>query len=311
MIISASRRTDIPAYFSDWFFQRIKERFVLVRNPMNLHQVSQINLSPEVVDCIVFWTKNPKPMLDRLDLLRDYSYYFQFTLTSYGKEIEAKVPSKSGEVIETFQRLSDAIGKERVIWRYDPIFITEKYSVEYHEHYFEKLTRQLNGFTEKCTVSFLDDYPSIQGNLASLQIQSLTAPQKIHIAELLSQIAGENGLQMDSCAEEIDLNSFGIGHASCIDETLIRRLIGCPILTEKDKHQRPACGCAASIDIGAYHTCQNECRYCYANHSKTEVMNHVSKYEAAAPLLCSRLTDGDKVSERSVRSLKDHQLNFL
>lgn len=124
MIISSSRRTDIPSYYSEWFFNRLKERFVLVRNPINIHQVSKIDLSPDVVDCIVFWTKNPSPMLDKLGNIKDYDYYFQFTLNSYGNDIEPNVPSKSDKLIDVFKELSDKIGPERVIWRYDPFLLT-------------------------------------------------------------------------------------------------------------------------------------------------------------------------------------------
>ena len=128
MILSVSRRTDIPNYYSEWFFNRIKERFVYVRNPMNEHQISKIDLSPDVVDCIVFWTKNPEPMITRLDELSKYNYYFQFTLTGYGKDIECNVPHKRDKMIPIFQELSRKIGKQKVIWRYDPILFTKKYS---------------------------------------------------------------------------------------------------------------------------------------------------------------------------------------
>lgn len=154
MIISASRRTDIPAYYSEWFENRVKEGFVLVRNPMNIHQISKISLSTDVVDAIVFWTKNPVPMMERLDSFKNYPYYFQFTLTSYGKEIEAGLPSKNQVLIPAFIDLSKKIGRERVVWRYDPIFINDTYTVEYHKKYFKTLAAKLGKYTEKCTVSF-------------------------------------------------------------------------------------------------------------------------------------------------------------
>lgn len=311
MIISASRRTDIPAFYADWFFNRIKERYVLVRNPLNVHQVSKINLSPEVVDCIVFWTKNPKAMLNQLNLLKDYSYYFQFTLTSYGKDVEQNVPLKSEEGMDTFKRLSDLVGKERVIWRYDPILLNEKYSIDYHVQYYGKIARQLKDYTEKCTISFIDDYPGIRGNVAPLALQPISSLQKMQIADFISNIARENGLQVDTCAEDIDLSKFGITHARCIDDKLIERIIGCPIHAEKDKNQRLACGCVTSIDIGSYNTCQNGCRYCYANHSKEAVRKHACKYQARSALLCSCLEDSDKISERLVKSLKDNQLDLF
>ena len=156
MIISASRRTDIPTYYSDWFFNRIKDGYVCIRNPMNIHQISKVSLDPTVVDGIVFWTKNPIPMMGRLDELRDYMYYFQFTVNPYGPDVEQNVPSKSKIIIPTFKELSKKIGKNRVIWRYDPIFLTQKYSIEYHEKFFSKMAEILSAYTDKCIISFLD-----------------------------------------------------------------------------------------------------------------------------------------------------------
>ena len=142
MIISASRRTDIPSFYSDWMFNRLKEGYVCVRNPMNIHQISQISLSPDVVDGIVFWTKNPTPMLERIHELD-------------GKDVEKNIPSKNDVIIPTFKKLSSIIGKERIVWRYDPILINEHYTIEYHKKYFKKLCESLSNYTEKCTVTFI------------------------------------------------------------------------------------------------------------------------------------------------------------
>ena len=158
MIISASRRTDIPAFYADWLINRIKEKYVLVRNPINIHQVSRISLSPDVVDGIVFWTKNPIPMMVYLTELDKYTYYFQFTLTAYDNDVEPNIPSKNNVLIPAFRMLSKEIGRNRVIWRYDPIFFTEKYTLEYHCKYFRILAEKLGEYTEKCTISFLDLY---------------------------------------------------------------------------------------------------------------------------------------------------------
>ena len=165
MIISASRRTDIPTYYSDWFMQRIKEGYVLARNPMNAHQVSRISLNPEVVDGIVFWTKNPLPMLDKLPLLKDYMYYFQFTLNGYEQDVEAGVPPKDKFIVPGFQRLSDMLGPERVIWRYDPILLNNKYTFNYHVQRFAELAKQLAPYTKQCTISFLDMYAKTERNM--------------------------------------------------------------------------------------------------------------------------------------------------
>ena len=162
MIISASRRTDIPTYYSEWFLNRIKDGFVYVRNPMNVHQISKISLSPDVVDGIVFWTKNPVPMLDKLYNLQDYAYYFQFTVNSYGKDIEANIPSKNDIIVPAFRELSRIIGAEKVIWRYDPIMLTSKYTIDYHVNYFNELAKRLSGYTHKCVISFVDFYRNTQ-----------------------------------------------------------------------------------------------------------------------------------------------------
>lgn len=181
MIISASRRTDIPAFYSEWFINRIKEEYLYVRNPMNIHQIGKINLSPSVVDGIVFWTKNPIPMMEKLDKIKKYPYYFQFTLTAYGRDIEIGLPSKNKELIPAFCELSKMIGKERIIWRYDPIFINDTYSVEYHKRYFKTLASKLGAYTEKCTVSFLDMYKNTIRNIQPLGIRIPTREEQIDI----------------------------------------------------------------------------------------------------------------------------------
>ncbi len=311
MLISASRRTDIPAYFSEWFINRIREGYVLVRNPLNIHQVSKINLSPDVVDCIVFWTKNPAPMLGKLECLKDYAYYFQFSLTSYGKDVEENLPSKNDEILSTFKELSDKIGREKVIWRYDPIFINEKYTLDYHITYFDKLARHLKDYTEKCTISFIDYYLKIRNNIRGLNIQALDSALMHTIAEALSKIAFSYGFKMDTCAEGIELNKLGISHARCIDDQLIQRIIGCSLQVEKDKNQRLECGCVASIDIGIYNTCQNGCKYCYANHSLATVKTNSLNLDDNSPILCSVLTEKDRISERAVKTLKESQISLL
>ncbi len=306
MIISISRRTDIPAYYADWFFKRIEEQYVLMRNPVNIHQVSRVSLSPGAVDCIVFWTKNPQPMLSALDRLKNYRYYFQFTLTAYSGDVEASLPPKP-VLIDTFKVLADTIGKEKVIWRYDPILINPAYTIDRHVRQFERLACSLAGHTEKCVISFLDFYPKIAAAVRTLGVIPVSDGQKRHIAKALSEIAFSYGLAVDACAETLDLPGPGIGHARCVDDRLISRITGSPIRAWKDRNQRPACGCAESVDIGAYNTCAHGCRYCYANHSAAAVADSRRTYDAASPLLCSRLTEADTVYQRTTRSLRDDQ----
>jgi hypothetical protein len=310
MIISASRRTDIPAYYSEWFLNRLKEKFVYVRNPMNMRQVSEINLNPELVDCIVFWSKNPKTMIDKLKSnstpLKDYCYYFQFTLNPYGPDVEARLPSKT-EIIETFKRLSDMIGPQKVIWRYDPILINSKYSTAYHVDKFGKFAFALKGYTEKVTFSFIDFYKKIAENIKLLEIVEISTEEKNVIAKNFSEIARDSNISIDTCAEGIDLSGYGITHARCIDDRLISKITGYDLHIEKDKNQRLECGCVKSIDIGEYNSCSNGCVYCYANYSNCIVDKNAKEHIQSSPLLIGDVCPDDNVKERKVTSEKVFQ----
>jgi len=308
MILSASRRTDIPNYYSDWFLNRIKEGYLFVRNPFNPHQVSKIMLSPEVIDCIVFWTKNPEPMLSRLDELDAYPYYFQFTLTGYGSDIEPHVPSKQKMMIPVFQKLAGKIGRERVIWRYDPILFTDKYSPDYHLKAFEQIAAGLQGYTSKCVVSFVDMYAKNRKDMNTLNPFFLSENELAMFGKEIASIAGRHDMKAAACAEAVDLSSCGIEHNCCIDKELIEKLIGYKIRADKDKNQRKECGCVESIETGAYNTCKNGCLYCYANHTRKSVLQNCKRYDINSPLLCGKITEQDKITERKVSSLKERQL---
>lgn len=309
MIISASRRTDLPNYYSDWVFNRLRSGYVLVRNPMNAHQVSRVTLSPEVVDCIVFWTKNPKPMLPRLPELTDYPYYFQFTLNAYGQDLEPGIPSKSGEVIESFQRLSDMLGPKRVIWRYDPIVLTDVYSLDYHKKYYEKLVRKLQGHTEKCVISFMDPYVKKTKQFTKHGLRAPNEAEQLHLAKYIAVAANAYGIKVETCAEQIDLSDFGIGHGSCIDGALISQIVGGNLKIPADRNQRQGCGCVESIDIGAYDTCLSNCQYCYALRSTKTAQLRQAAYDAASELLCSQLSSEDVVKARAMKPYRSAQIN--
>lgn len=305
MILSVSRRTDIPSYYSEWFFNRLREGFLYVRNPMNPHQISQIDLSPEVVDCIVFWTKNPEPMLERLQELKDYPYYFQFTLTGYGRDVECNVPHKKQVMIPIFQRLSEEIGSNRVVWRYDPILFTPVYTPEYHLKAFEQIAKALRGYTERCVISFVDTYAKNMKSLDALRGYHLNETELRRFAGKLYEITEENGMTIASCAEAMDLEDCGIRHSSCIDPALVEEVIGCKIKVDKDKNQRKECGCAASVEVGTYNTCKNGCRYCYANHSVESMRKNYQLYDPMSPLLCGIVTPEDKITPRKMTSLRE------
>lgn len=298
MILSVSRRTDIPNYYSGWFFNRLKEGCLYVRNPFNTHQVSRIDLSPQVVDCIVFWTKNPAPMMERLGELEGYPYYFQFTLTGYGRDIEPGLPDKRKVLIPTFRRLAEQIGKERVIWRYDPILVGGTYTLEYHEKAFREIAESLKGHTQRVVISFLDFYARTRRNMRGLDPEPMDREKMRSLAGTLAGIAQQNQLQIQTCAEEIGLEDLGITHGSCIDKALVEQIVGHELKVGKDKNQRPECGCVASVEIGTYNTCKSGCKYCYANFNEERVAKLAGLYDTDGPLLCGTLGPEDRVTER-------------
>lgn len=304
MILSVSRRTDIPAFYSDWFFYRIKAGFVDVRNPMNIHRISRIDIRPSVVDCIVFWTKNPRAMIGRLDELSSYKYYFQFTVNPYDKHIEEEAPLKRS-VFDTFRELSDKIGPEKVIWRYDPIFLSDRMDVAYHIRYFEEIAKRLSGFTNRCVISFIDLYKRVQTNTSRLNIREPNDAEIQILAKSFVSIAKSYGFIIQTCAEHIDLSGYGIEHGACIDPLLISNIIGSGALNvKKDKSQRKECGCVESVDIGEYNTCCHHCVYCYANYNREIVERKIETHNPLSSLLIGDIKDDDKVYERKVCSLK-------
>lgn len=249
--------------------------------------------------------------MERLDELKAYPYYFQFTLTGYGNDVEVNVPDKKASMIPIFRELSSRIGRERVIWRYDPIFFSDKYTAQYHIKAFTSLAEALNGYTDKCVISFVDMYAKNRKRMESLSSYDLDEGELRKFARELSGIADDNHMEIGSCAEKIELDGCGIVHNCCIDKALIEKITGCRLKVCKDKNQRPACGCVESVDVGTYHTCKNGCAYCYANAGEKSVARNASKYDPASPLLCSHLEAGDTVSQKKVASWKETQLSIF
>jgi hypothetical protein len=258
MIISCSRRTDIPAFFAPWLMNRIAAGYCTVPNPMNPRQIARVSLAPPDVCAIVFWTKNAAPLLPHLSELseRGYHYTFQYTFTGYGRALEPHVPG-IGQTVSTFTALATRLGPERVVWRYDPIVVGPGLSLEHHVTRFRELASLLRGTTTSVVVSILDLYKKTQRHLAGVQEVTPhpeTLPGFGDTMAALATTAAEHGMEIKSCAEEIDLRPFGIAAGKCADSVGQR----------KDPSQRAACGCVTSRDIGAYDTCKHGCRYCYA-----------------------------------------------
>lgn len=294
MIISASRRTDIPALYSDWFMNRVRAGFLATRNPFNRHQIREVSLRPEDVAAIIFWTRNPLPLfrhLDELDRLNP-RYCFLYTITGYPRLLERRVPELQ-EAIDTFQKLSELLGPERVVWRYDPVLLSSVTDSCEHRRLFAHIGDALKGHTRKVIVSFADIYKKVATNLTRL---SQSTPLRItdirgserelrDLAAYFSHIACRNGMRIQTCAETIDLSREGIEQGKCIDDIWLRDVFKITVPQQKDKGQRDACGCVRSVDIGAYNTCPHGCQYCYANFSEKSVTNNVRRHDAESPFL--------------------------
>ncbi len=277
LIVSASRRTDIPAFYSDWFLQRLEAGLVRVANPYRPSQVSEISLRAEDLDAIVFWTKNPKPMLAHLAKIEKKCerFYFQFTLNDYPKELEPGLPPLA-ERLETFAALAKCLGPERVVWRYDPIILSNRSDCDRHREVFGRLAKQLAPYTRRVIVSLMDSYQKTRKNLRPLEQSGYQfcwdAERQPATRELLRDLAGiarQHSLEIFSCAQEQDLSAYGLPAGACIDGPLIERLFGIHKAWKKDPGQRKHCLCVSSRDIGAFNSCPHGCPYCYAtgNHA--------------------------------------------
>lgn len=312
MIVSVSRRTDIPAFYSAWFMNRLRDGFVLVPHPGDPVHFRRVTLDPAVVDCIVFWTKNPDPLLPRLDEItsRGYSFYFQFTITPYGSSIETGVPPTRA-MVDSFRCLSSMIGPDRVIWRYDPVILTDQMDVPYHLRRFEELATMLDGWTSRCTFSFLDLYPKVRRHMDDPTVRDMQETHMLEIAKGFSQSARKHRLQLATCAETVDLGRCGIAHGACIDPTIVEGLLGCPIRAQKDRNQRGACGCIESIDIGSYDCCPHGCIYCYATSSSTLWGSNGSSHDPKSPVLLGHVPQEARIMEWPGSSIRDDQMKLF
>lgn len=300
MILSISRRTDIPAFYSDWLLGRLRHGSVLVRNPINPRQVGRILISPQTTSCLLFWSKNPRPLLHHLPEIDALGYRcaFLFTLTAYGPEVETNLPPLAHR-LETFRALARAVGRDGICWRYDPIFFSKRYTPAFHRQAFAALASALEGFSQRCIISFVEMYQKCRRNMAPLAPQQLPLEERLALLESLAAIAKSHRFELQSCASPEDLGTV-ITPGRCIDPAWLSKHLGTPIVAAKDKSQRGACGCAASIDIGAYHSCPHGCRYCYANHNLEVAKRNFAAHDPDSPLLLGTLGEKDQVRDRQV-----------
>lgn len=273
-VISASRRTDIPAFYAEWFMNRVRAGFCHWINPY-ANQVYRVAITPEDCPAFVFWTRNPRPLMAHLPELdaRGFKYYFLYTITGYPRVIESHRPDLEAS-IATFQELSDRIGPDFVTWRYDPVVVSSATPLTYHVSYFADLARRLAGYTRKCVYSFLDVYNKTERNLAALTAQKgitfdpPSREQRHNLLRTMVDITRANRMQLQSCCMDDFQNIDGIEQSHCVSLKTLQKLTADSGMTLKAKPTRKFCGCVASVDIGSYDTCLFGCAYCYATNSR-------------------------------------------
>lgn len=308
MILNTGNRTDIPAFFSDWFFNRIQEGFVCVRNPYFPHQVTKYILDPQVIDIICFCTKNPKPMLSRLDLIKDYKQFWFVTITPYNQTIEPYVPNKN-EIIRSFIELSKKIGSHCIGWRYDPIFLNDYYTIEYHLRIFEKMCQKLTGYTYQCVISFIDLYQKTKKNFK--EVQEVNQKDQIYLCQKFVEIGKKYNFEIYTCHENESLKTTGVYTSGCMNQQIIERALGHSLKLPKINEARQGCRCLLNNDIGVYNTCLHGCLYCYANYDRVTVLKNIKKHNKKSPFLIGDFQKDDIIKEAKQVSYIDRQLSLF
>lgn len=307
MIIHTGNRTDIPAFYPEWFINRLREGYVLVRNPYNEHSVTRFTLNPEIVDLIVFCTKNPMPLLPQPEVLKRYKQYWFVTITPYGRDIEPAVPDK-GKVLDSFRRLSDEVGPSNTAWRYDPILIDERYTVQSHIDSFERMAHILSGYTGTCIISFIDLYEKVKRNFP--EAKAVSAEDEIVLARAFVEIGRKYNIRIKSCAEGEHLAPYGIDTSGCMTEEVYEHAVGAKLRLPVIRNNRSTCACYLTNDIGAYDSCMHLCRYCYANSDKAAVRRNYRNHDPASPMLIGHITLDDVIHEYKGVSWIEAQLEL-
>ena len=305
MIINTGQRTDIPAFYSEWFVNRLKAGFVLARNPYNPQRITRYRLTPDVVDVIGFCTKNPAPMLPHMELLRPFGQYWYVTITPYGRDIEPNVPNKL-RVLDSFKRLSEIVGVNSVGWRYDPILISEEWPVERHIKAFEYMATALQGYTETAVISFIDLYEKTKRNFP--EVRAVSAEARMTLGKAMAEICGRCGMTLRPCAEGSELAPFGADCSGCMTAAMYERAIGQRLKIPGRAPARKACACYLGGDIGAYNSCGHLCRYCYPNYDAETVRANKRAHDPQSPLLIGRVMPGDEICDAAQESWKDYQM---
>ena len=307
MMINTGMRTDIPAFYSKWLANRIGEGYVLVRNPYFPEQVTRYRLSPDVVDVLVFCTKNPAPMFERMDVLGPFRQFWFVTITPYGKDIEPNVPDWE-EAAESFRRLSGQVGSRAMSWRYDPVFVSEKYDLDFHKMMFERMAERLEGTTEQAVISFIDLYDKTRRNFP--EARTVSAEERAVLAESFARSGKQHGMTVRGCCEGTGLARYGLDVGGCITKEILERAIGEELAVPKPASLRASCSCVFGNDIGVYNTCRHFCKYCYANYDKKTVLDNQQMHDPSSPFMIGSYREGDRISDAKQKSYRTGQMRL-
>ncbi len=290
MVLNVSGRTDIVAFYMDWFINRIKAGYFIVRNPFYPKLLHRIDW--EDVDMVVFCTKNPKNLLNNIDKI-DKPFIVQVTLTPYLEDIEVNTPQKS-DVIDAIKCLAEIIGANRVMVRYDPIIKNSKYTIDYHIDFFKRLTEELDGYTKTIIVSFVDLYKNVLNNISSLKLEEFTEDDYERIGVNFSKCAGLHGMSVQTCSEERTLFEYGFIKEDCVSEGLVEAVSG-KVIKKKWNARGKKCGCVMMHDVGDYNSCKHLCKYCYANYDEKKVFENTLKHDKNSPILIGKINGDEEI----------------
>lgn len=300
MILNTGGRTDTVQYYTDWLLRRFEEGYVLTRNPLFPSKVQRYELSPDKVDCVVFCSKNYRPILPRLREITDsFPTYFHYTITAYGKDIEPGVPSIK-ESMETLIDLSRLVGKQRIAWRYDPVLLTKEYTIERHLETFEEMAGVLAPYIDRCIFSFVEMYKKLETNMPELI--PLSQEDMNTLAKGLGSIAQKYGIHIQTCGTNGDYTPYGIHSSGCMTLDILGNANGIVFKNLKHKGLRQGCHCIESRDIGAYDTCLNGCKYCYANKNPKKAFENYKYHDPSSPLLLGHVKPEDTIIQGAQKS---------
>lgn len=308
MILNTGNRTDIPAFFSEWFYERIKEGYVCTRNPYFPAQVTQYRLDAKVVDCLVFCTKNPAPMLKRHGELAAFGQYWFVTITPYGKEIEPYVPDVK-QVIHSFRELSQKVGRRAVCWRYDPVFLSERYTQEFHTEAFARMAEMLSGYTGVCVISFIDLYEKTLRNFK--EAKSVPQDARRELVRAFAETGKKYGMKIKTCAEGEAWQRYGVDVDGCLTKDTLEQALGEALDIPARGRARADCPCLLGNDIGMYNTCGHGCVYCYANYDNGVVEQNFRRHDVHSPFLIGDKMQEDVVHMARQESYRSGQLKLL